>query len=238
MTEEVILKVGLTPRHPCSYLGHEQEQLLVLMDHELLNAAGYERLLTAGFRRSGNDIYRPHCPACSACQSLRIHSERFVPNRSQKRVRQLNRDLELVLSYDDKPEYYQLYERYIRERHHDGSMYPPSRTQYKGFLHCDWMPPLYMEIRKEGRLIGVATTDLLPHSMSAMYTFFDPDYADRSLGTFAILSQLELARRTGRSWLYLGYLVEACRKMNYKRQYLPHELLVQGEWKNIDTKPE
>ena len=161
MTEEVILKVGLTPRHPCSYLGHEQEQLLVLMDHELLNAAGYERLLTAGFRRSGNDIYRPHCPACSACQSLRIHSERFVPNRGQKRVRQLNRDLELVLSYDDKPEYYQLYERYIRERHHDGSMYPPSRTQYKGFLHCDWMPPLYMEIRKEGRLIGVATTDLL-----------------------------------------------------------------------------
>ena len=70
MTEEVILKVGLTPRHPCSYLGHEQEQLLVLMDHELLNAAGYERLLTAGFRRSGNDIYRPHCPACSACQSV------------------------------------------------------------------------------------------------------------------------------------------------------------------------
>jgi len=158
MSEEVILKVGLTPRHPCSYLGHEQEQLLVLMDHELLNAAGYERLLTAGFRRSGNDIYRPHCPACSACQSLRIHSERFVPSRSQKRIRHLNRDLELVLSYDDKPEYYQLYERYIRERHRDGSMYPPSRTQYKGFLHCDWMPPLYLEIRKEGRLIGVATT--------------------------------------------------------------------------------
>ena len=91
MSEEVILKVGLTPRHPCSYLGHEQEQLLVLMDHELLNAAGYERLLTAGFRRSGNDIYRPHCPACSACQSLRIHSERFTPSRGQKRIRQLNR---------------------------------------------------------------------------------------------------------------------------------------------------
>ncbi|MGL4885835.1 MAG: arginyltransferase, partial [Aeromonas veronii] len=53
MTEEVILKVGLTPKHPCSYLDHEQEQLLVLMDHNLLNANGYERLLTAGFRRSG-----------------------------------------------------------------------------------------------------------------------------------------------------------------------------------------
>ena len=82
-------------------------------------------------------IYDKDCPACNACQSLRIHSERFVPSRSQKRIRQLNQDLELVLSYDDKPEYYQLYERYIRERHRDGSMYPPSRTQYKGFLHCD-----------------------------------------------------------------------------------------------------
>ena len=100
------------------------------------------------------------------------------------------------------------------------------------------MPPLYLEMRKDNRLIGVATTDLLPHSLSAMYTFFDPAHADRSLGTFAILSQLDLAKRTGRTWLYLGYLVEACRKMNYKRQYLPHERLIQGEWKNIDTKPE
>ena len=152
MTEEVILKVGLTPKHPCSYLDHEQEQLLVLMDHNLLNANGYERLLTAGFRRSGNDIYRPHCSACHACQSLRIHSEQFRPSRGQKRIRQLNRDIELVLSYDDKPEYYQLYERYIRERHHDGSMYPPNRNQYRGFLHCDWMPPLYLEMRRRAAL--------------------------------------------------------------------------------------
>lgn len=133
MTEEVILKVGLTPKHPCSYLDHEQEQLLVLMDHNLLNANGYERLLTAGFRRSGNDIYRPHCPACHACQSLRIHSERFRPSRGQKRIRQLNKDIEIVLSYDDKPEYYLLYERYIRERHHDGSMYPPTAASIAGF---------------------------------------------------------------------------------------------------------
>ena len=238
MTEEVILKVGLTPKHACSYLEHQQEQLLVLMDNELLNANGYERLLTAGFRRSGNDIYRPHCPSCSACQSLRIHSEQFVPSRSQKRISQQNQDLSLVLSYDDKPEYYQLYERYIRQRHRDGSMYPPSRSQYKGFLHCDWMPPLYLEIRLENRLIGVAVTDLLPHSLSAMYTFFDPEFSDRSLGTFAILSQLDLGRRTGRHWLYLGYQVEKCRKMKYKSRFLPHERLIQGEWKNIITKPE
>ena len=90
----------------------------------------------------------------------------------------------------------------------------------------------------DGKLQMVSLIDILETGLSAVYTFFDPDYADRSLGTFAILSQLDLARRTGRQWLYLGYLVEECRKMNYKRQYLPHELLVQGEWKKFDAKPE
>lgn len=233
MTEEVILKVGLTPQHACSYLGERREQLLVLMDHSLLTPSGYERLLSAGFRRSGGDIYRPHCPACSACQSLRIHSDDFIPTRRQRRIWQQNRDLEVILSDDDKPEYYALYERYIRERHADGSMYPPSRSQYHGFLHCHWMPPLYLELRLGERLLAVAVTDRMPHSLSAMYTFFDPDEAGRSLGVFAIMKQLELARHSGRNWVYLGYLVEGCRKMSYKREYHPHELLIDKEWKKV-----
>ena len=231
MTEEVILKVGLTPKHQCSYLGHEQEQLLVLMDHSLLNASGYERLLTAGFRRSGNDIYRPHCPACNACQSLRIHSERFVPSRSQKRIRQLNRDVHMVLSTQDKPEYYDLFARYINERHHDGSMFPATRNQYDNFLLCDWLQPYYLEFRLDQHLIALAITDPLPHSLSAMYTFFAPEHAERSLGTHAVLSQLDLARRMNRKWLYLGYQVDACRKMKYKTRFHPHELLCGHEWK-------
>jgi arginine-tRNA-protein transferase len=141
-----------------------------------------------------------------------------------------------VLSYDDKPEYYQLYERYIRERHHDGSMYPPSRTQYKGFLHCDWMPPLYLEMRKDNRLIRSLPRICCPIP-SAPCTPFSTRPCGSFLGTFAILSQLELARRTGRSWLYLGYLVEECRKMNYKRQYLPHERLIQGNGKISTASP-
>lgn len=233
MTEEVLLKVGLTPQHTCSYLGDRQEQLLVLMDHDLLSPQGYERLLTAGFRRSGNDIYRPHCPDCSACQSLRIDVSRFRANRRQTRIWQRNQDLQVELSYHDKPHYYELYERYISERHADGSMYPPTFGQYSSFLHCNWMPPVYLECRHNGRLIAVAVTDLMQHSLSAMYTFFDPDEANRSLGVFAILSQIALAERTGRNWVYLGYLVEHCRKMRYKSEYHPHQLLVGKEWKNI-----
>lgn len=227
---EVNLKVGLTPRHPCSYLPGRLEQLLVLLDRELLCPEGYEQLLTAGFRRSGSDIYRPRCQACQACESLRIPVNDFVPSRSQKRILRNNRDLTMVVSDTDKPEYFELYQYYIEQRHQDGAMYPASRQQYDGFLLCHWLTPLFLEFYAESRLIAVAVTDSLNDSLSAMYTFYDPAEEHRSLGIYAILNQIKLARTLGKHWLYLGYQVDDCRKMNYKQQFRPHQRLINGHW--------
>ena len=229
---EIALRIGLTPEHGCSYLPDEAEQLMVLLDDKHRNPVGYENLLVAGFRRSGNDLYRPHCQGCSACHSLRIPVQQFTASRSQKRIQHNNRDIRLVLSTQDKPEYYDLFARYIHERHHDGSMFPATRNQYDGFLLCDWLTPYFLEFRLNQQLVALAITDPLPHSLSAMYTFFDPAFADRSLGTLAILTQLELAQRMNRQWLYLGYQVDACRKMKYKTKFHPHELLCGHEWKS------
>ncbi|WP_344956480.1 arginyltransferase [Zobellella aerophila] len=231
MMKEVILKVGLTPKHLCSYLPGQQEQLLVLLDRELLCPEGYERLLSAGFRRSGADIYRPHCHSCHACESLRIDVNNFQPSRSQKRTARQNAELYISLSEQDKPEYFHLYQSYINARHRDGAMYPASRQQYEGFLLCHWLPPLFMECWLGERLVAVAVTDLLRHSLSAMYTFYDPELEHRSLGTFAILSQIKLARELNKEWLYLGYQVDGCNKMNYKRHYRPHQRLISGQWR-------
>lgn len=229
---EIALRIGLTPEHGCSYLPDEAEQLMVLLDDKHRNPVGYENLLVAGFRRSGNDLYRPHCQGCSACHSLRIPVRQFTASRSQKRIQHNNRDIRLVLSTQDKPEYYDLFARYIHERHHDGSMFPATRNQYDGFLLCDWLTPYFLEFRLNQQLVALAITDPLPHSLSAMYTFFDPAFADRSLGTLAILTQLKLAQRMNRQWLYLGYQVDACRKMKYKTKFHPHELLCGHEWKS------
>ncbi|MBP8065061.1 MAG: arginyltransferase [Aeromonadaceae bacterium] len=229
---EIALRIGLTPEHGCSYLPDEAEQLMVLLDDKHRNPVGYENLLVAGFRRSGNDLYRPHCQGCSACHSLRIPVRQFTASRSQKRIQHNNRDIRLVLSTQDKPEYYDLFARYIHERHHDGSMFPATRNQYDGFLLCDWLTPYFLEFRLNQQLVALAITDPLPHSLSAMYTFFDPAFAERSLGTLAILAQLELAQRMNRQWLYLGYQVDACRKMKYKTKFHPHELLCGHEWKS------
>lgn len=228
---EVSLKVGLTPEHPCSYLPGQQEQLLVLLDKNRLCPQGYEELLSAGFRRSGRDIYRPHCQRCSACESLRVDVEQFVPSRSQKRIIRLNRDVQITLSQQDKPEYFELYSRYINQRHQDGAMYPANREQYNGFLACDWLPPMFIEFWLEQQLIGVAVTDKLEQSFSAMYTFYEPSLEHRSLGSFAILSQVTMAKEQHKKWVYLGYQVDGCQKMNYKQHFRPHQRRVDGHWR-------
>jgi len=228
---EVILKVAVTPEHSCSYLPHEREQLLVVVDNALKNEDDYERLLTVGFRRSGEDLYRPHCRLCDACQSIRIDCRAFTPSRSQRRVEKRNHDLHICYSHHNRSEYYQIYQRYISQRHSDGSMYPASQEQYQAFVLCSWLRQIFIEFHAGNRLIGVAVTDLLPHSLSAMYSYFEPELMDRSLGRLAIMHQIHLANRLNKPWLYLGYQVDDCRKMNYKTQFHPFERLHQGHWK-------
>ena len=228
------MKVGVTPTHTCSYLPEQYEQLIVLLDDELKSAEGYEHLLHSGFRRSGDDVYRPHCPSCQACQSLRILAAEFQASKQQLRIVKKNQDLTWSINDRNRPEYYALYEHYINERHADGTMYPASFHQYQSFLLSDWHSPYFLEFHHQKQLIAVAVTDVQPMSLSAMYTFFHPDYEKRSLGTLAILTQIELAQKMKRPYLYLGYQVDACRKMNYKANFFPHERLVNKEWKKYD----
>ncbi len=225
------LKVGITPIHPCSYLNNHQEQLLVLMDHTLFCSQGYEHLLSLGFRRSGNDIYRPQCPACSACQSVRIDSTQFTFSHSQKRLWKKAGDIDLKPSFAHKPEYYALYEKYISLRHHDGVMHPPSQQQYDHFLLCQWLTPCFLELYDKSKLIGIAVTDIMPNSLSAVYTFYDPEITKISIGTLAILKQIEFAQKNDKKWLYLGYYVEKCQKMNYKNKFNPCQMFIEQQWK-------
>ncbi len=109
-------------------------------------------------------------------------------------------------------------------------MYPPSVEQYASFLTSDWSETRFIEFRLEGRLLAVAVCDELEQGLSAVYTFYDPDDEKRSLGTFAVLWQIEESRRLGLPSLYLGYWIRECQKMNYKIGFRPIELLINGEW--------
>ena len=180
-------------------------------------------MLAHGFRRSGEQIYRPNCPSCQACQSIRIPVNEFKPSKSQKRVRNKNKHLQSQISRSHKSEYYDLYELYINTRHADGGMFPANPEQYRQFLFSTWMDPIFIEFRIDNQLMMVSVVDELNGSLSALYTFFNPEYADISPGTFAILEQISRANQMNKEFVYLGYQIDACQKMNYKTNFYPHE---------------
>jgi arginine-tRNA-protein transferase len=157
--------------------------------------------------------------------------QRFEPTRSQRRTLARNQDLIVERTRDIRDDTaYELYRRYIVSRHADGDMYPPDRDQYESFLNNAWDCTRYYRFYRRQALIAVAVVDVMVDGLSAIYTFFDPEARQRSLGAYAILWQVEQAREMGLEHLYLGYWIKGCQKMAYKADYRPLELYRNGEW--------
>lgn len=223
-----------TAPHPCAYLPARTATSLVVDPNARITPPLYEQFLEQGFRRSGSQLYRPWCERCAACVPVRLPVADFVPARRQRRAWRRNQDLSLKpvpAGYSD--EHFRLYQAYTAARHGDGEMAHATPDAYLGFLTADWAETSFLELRLAGRLVAVAVTDLLPGSLSAVYTFFDPGLAARSLGVHAVLRQLAWARSQGRSWLYLGYWISACRKMAYKADYRPLETHTEQGWRRF-----
>jgi len=228
-------KVGITSVFPCSYLEGQQERLLIAVDERLQNNLSYSHLMTEGFRRSGDQSYRPHCPHCDACQSIRVLVDQFKPSKSQRRSLKRNAQFDIKISKSLSDHYYPLYEKYINTCHRNGSMYPATVEQFQGFLSSKLTKQLFIETWHNGQLICVAVTDVLFNALSAVYTFYDPDYKPNGLGVFSILTQIKICHQYGYPYLYLGYQIDDCKKMNYKNRYFPHEKFVDASWLEIKS---
>lgn len=227
--EQIPLHVGVTPTQNCSYLPEQRERLAVVMDNHWHSTSGYEMLLSAGYRRSGNAIYKPMCELCHACTPLRIDATNFTPSKSQKRLQKTIADFDWVMKDTLDDRWFELYEKYIRIRHQNGSMFPANKEQFFEFSHSKWMNTQFLHIYQHGRLIAIAVTDVMPQSVSAMYTFFDPDIK-LSIGTLCILVQLQYCQTKNKKWLYPGYQIDECHQMSYKVRFKPHQKLVNGGW--------
>jgi len=235
MSDMQTLRFYVTPDHDCSYLPGMKAKTLFVDPQAVITSTTYTQLSALGFRRSGGHIYRPHCDQCHACQSVRIPIDSFTPSKTQKRIIKRNADLSVqrvIPTLND--ETYRLYQRYINKRHRDGDMHPPSTDQFYNFLVEGGQDTGFYEFRDPtGKLMCVAVTDHLVYSLSALYTFYDPDEEQRSLGANAILWQIMEGNRREDQYLYLGYWVKACRKMSYKTAYKPLEVLIDGHWTRL-----
>ncbi|PWB48230.1 MAG: arginyltransferase [Nitrosomonadales bacterium] len=231
------LQFYLTAPYPCSYLPDREARSEVVTPNELVDAAVYSRLIRAGFRRSGLYTYRPQCGQCHACVPVRLVAEDFKPSRSQRRAWSRNQHLRADLREQVfEPEHYQLYRRYQASRHAGGGMDQGGEEQYRSFLLQSGVTSLLVEFRDETALRMVSLVDVVEDGLSSVYTFFDPELPQAGFGTYSILWQVELCRRLGLPYLYLGYWIAESGKMAYKASFRPLQGLVNGAWQFLMDK--
>lgn len=228
------LKLYLTGEHDCSYLDGQRARTLFVDPLARIDGNRAEWLQRMGFRRSGDHFYRPACRFCQRCTPVRVPVAAFRPNRAQRRNLARNGDVRIsVMPAMLRPEHYPLYARYITTRHADGDMADDvSLASYARFLLAPWGGETwFVEGWLGERLLFVAVTDVFANALSAVYTFFDPDFAERGPGTCAVLKQLELAAGRGLEHVYLGYWIPGSRKMAYKDNYRPIEAWDGQHWR-------
>lgn len=197
-----------------------------------LTATEFDSRLQAGDRRQGVLLYRTSCAACRACEPIRIDVEAFKEGRTPRRI--FRRGQEKIDVEIGPPEFslerLALYNLHKRGRGLASAEEAMDEPGYRAFLVETCCDTFEIRYRVAGELIGVAIVDRAATALSAVYFYFNPDYAALSPGVFSILKQLELCRRWGLKYLYLGFYIEACRSMAYKARYRPHERLIDGAW--------
>jgi arginine-tRNA-protein transferase len=232
----------VTAPQVCPYLpGRYERKLFTHLTHDKPPGV-VDNLLRSGFRRSQNIAYMPYCETCAACISVRVIVAEFQRSRGFERIVRRNRDV-ATLRVDSRPtsEQYSLFRGYIDTRHGDGGMADMSVLDYSMMVEDSIINTFVSEYRvrpdpaleinvHRWPLIGVSLVDRLGDGLSMVYSFFEPDMAHRSLGTYMILETIELARRLGLPYVYLGYWIEGSRKMEYKARFGPQERLTSKGW--------
>lgn len=226
----------VTAPQPCPYLDGLMERKLFTA----LQGEGVEQLNNSlsqqGFRRSQNVLYRPSCSDCSACLSARIDVQAFSANRSQRRTAKRNMDLaRRATSPWATEDQYDLFRRYLDQRHADGGMADMDVFEYAAMIEETPIRSRVVEYthKDTSALMAVSLTDVLDDGLSMVYSFYEPTAPERSFGTFMILDHIQIAREAGLPYVYLGYWVAGSPKMGYKTRFAGLEVYQGGMWKPL-----
>ena len=235
MSDSSLIFYRHTEDSDCGYLPNLKSNSIFIDPESKPSLDQLNLLHLQGFRRSGKLVYRPQCPQCNACHSSRIINGEFAASKNQKKAIRRNQDLHLMWAEAEfNEEHYQLYERYIAQRHQDGEMFPASKEQYQGFLIEGHDTHKFLELRdSENTLIGCCVVDVFYDGLSAIYSYFDPEQPRRSLGRYVVLALISQGQKLGLPHTYLGYWVKNSKKMNYKADYQPLEVFDGEIWRKL-----
>ncbi len=195
-----------------------------------------DQMLAMGFRRSGDFVYQAQCPACQECRPTRIDVTKFHWSKSFKRV--LNRgDRELACQWGAPMVDAQrtaMFNEHRRQRNLGLYDEPIDEDDYRAFLSDTCCDTKELSIRIADELIAISVFDCGRISTSAVYTHFRPQWSRYSLGTYAVLKQIEWAFQTDRRYVYLGMYVADNNHLNYKARFKPQQRLMDEKWEDFE----
>lgn len=233
------VKVYLNHPASCPYLPDREEQrILIPLSHDAAVAQEQTSFFTRlGFRRSQNMLYRPQCPSCMACVSLRILANDFRAASTQAKIHRRNSDLiwrEIPLA-DCAAQLYGLFRSYQLARHSSSDMARFSDDDFASLLQpaAAGNTCFTLSDAESGAVIGAILADRTDDGFSAVYSFYDPAQTVRSLGTELVLRLIDQAQSEKLPYIYLGYWIADCGKMNYKNKFRPAEILSADGWQPL-----
>ena len=230
------LKLYQSTPYSCPYIPSNTAHHYTTDPSQVLSKEVHSQLVDLGFRRAGSRIHRPNCHICKQCVPLRIPTNNFQASRSQKRIMTKNMDISVeIVTTPNYCEYFDLYSQYIIYKHPESEIMHAAEDTFDNFLYCNWAETFAVEFRlPSNELICVAICDPLIQGWSAVYTFYSVKYLQRSLGIFSILKQVEILHQQNLKYLYLGFWIKDCDKMNYKSKFKPCEGFKQDQWIKIN----
>ncbi len=224
----------LTKASKCPYIQSRTEKRIATDISN--NKSLYDKLSLSGFRRVENWMYRPACESCNECKAYRIDTKNFKLSKSFKRVINKNNDvIYKIRPNNGLKKYYKLFLNYQKTRHKNGSMSNMSFLEFKSMIEVSPITTKIYEFKSSNNhILGIMLFDKQKDGLSAVYSFHDPNYSNKSLGNFMILKLIELTKKLKLDYLYLGYYIKNVRSMEYKIKFLPGQIYTDGKWTYLD----
>ncbi len=217
---------------PCPYLDNRIARMPLRMPVGKVTPLDADSRLAEGHRRTGEFIYQTNCPSCNACEAIRLDCNEFSFSRNHRRVvsrgdRRFEQRIGPLLANQPRVELFNKHRRGrgLSKRNTEIDVEEYSwgfvRSCFDSFEITYWL---------DDELVCLAVCDQGHKSLSAVYSFYDPEFQHDSLGTYSILKQIEFCLENKLRFLYLGYYVENSPHMQYKSRFAPNERLIDGEW--------
>ena len=217
----------------CSYVDNKKERKIFTIMDNPNNADEYESLIKFGFRRSHNILYNQVCDSCNLCKSIRINCVNFNPSKSQKRVIKKNYGIyEKKLKARPSLKQFELFKKYLKFKHDKSEMNEMNYYDYKKMMEAPGIATKIYEYYYEKKLVACVISDFLDDSISMVYSFYSEEILKNSIGKYMILDHLELAKNLNKNYVYLGYWVEGCNKMDYKSKFNSSQVLMNSKWEH------